>query len=160
MFTSVRCAVFALVLGVAASASPSAAQEAGTFVVVPDAPGGAVFTGCYRADPRLWDRHRLHFCLTQRGTYSVNGGGVSCDGRLSWRTRNNEILVSIQRTPCGNGVAWAAAEMTCRGGSLLGNIIGQILAPNVMPRLRTLRCTYFPSVAGYSDQQITARRTD
>ena len=131
-----------------------------TFVVVPDAPGGAIFTGCYRGDPRLWNQYRLRFCLTQRGNYWVDGGGISCDGRLTWRVRGSEILVSIQRTPCGRGVAWERAEMTCRGGSLLGTILGQILAPGSRPRLQTLRCTYHPSVRGYRDQQFTARRTD
>lgn len=150
--------IVAVLISTAGPIHRADAQEA--FVVVPDAPGGAIFTGCYRGDPRLWGQYRLRFCLTQRGNYWIDGGGISCDGRLTWRVRNSEILVSIQRTPCLNGVAWAAAEMTCRGGSLLGNILGQLLSPNLRPRLQTLRCTYHPSVRGYRDQQITARRTD
>lgn len=149
--------VFAAMILSSTPGHDALAQE--TFVVVPDAPGGAIFTGCYRGDPRLWGRYRLNFCLTRQGTYSVTGGGISCNGRVTWRTRRGEIIVTVERSRCGNGVAWERAEMTCRGGSILGNIIGQILAPNVMPSLQTLRCTYRPSVPGYSNQQITGRRT-
>ena len=148
----------AVLMLTAGSINRVAAQD--TFVVVPDAPGGATFTGCYRGDPRLWGQYRLHFCLNQRGNYWVDGAGLSCDGRLTWRTRNAEILITINRTSCGRGVAWERATMTCRGGSLIGAIIGQLLSPGSRPRLQTLRCTYHPTVRGYRDQQITARRTD
>lgn len=160
-FVSIARKIAALaILTVCAGPLPAAAQGFDTFVVVPDVPGGALFTGCYRANTRLWNQYRFDFCLTQRADYWATGGGLSCNGRLTWRARGRDILITVHRTTCGNGVAWAAAEMTCQGGSLLGNIIGSILNPSGRPSLRTLTCTYFPSVRGYANQRFTARRTD
>lgn len=153
----VRSALLSLALAFAAVATPAAAQM-DTFVLVPDIPGGGNgnFAGCYRANPRLWDRYRFQFCLNQHRSYWVNGAGVDCDGRLSWRTRGRDILVSIHRTSCGRGTAWAAAEMTCRGvWNPIGSIIGQIIG---IPVLQTLNCTYRPSVRGYPNFSFTGRR--
>jgi hypothetical protein len=156
LISIVRAVAVGLVVSLAAPLLPASAQM-DTFVVVPDAPGGSGnFAGCYRANLRLWNTYRFQFCLNQHRSYWVNGGGVDCDGRLSWRTRGRDILVSIHRTSCGRGSAWAAAEMTCRGTWSLAGIIGQIIG---VPMLQTLSCTYFPSVRGYSNWQFTARRT-
>lgn len=139
--------------------SPTYAQDASTRVIVPDAPGGALFTGCYQVQQRLYGPYRLTFCLEQRGTYTIRGGGVRCDGRLTWNARGRDINVQLRRTPCGNGVAWSGDRMTCRGAGLLPAFLARIIVPD-FPVLQTLRCTYTPSVSGERPTQITARRTN
>jgi hypothetical protein len=148
----------------ASMSAPAVGQE--PFVVVPDAPGGARVTGCYRADRDLFGPNRLTFCLERRGTYRVRGG-VHCDGTLTWNVNGNDITVNLNRTSCRNGVAWERARMACRAtGSLLGAIIGGVvreLAPRVpvpsRPSVSALRCTYMPSVRGYRDTTFIANRT-
>jgi hypothetical protein len=128
-----------------------AQQEPGARVIVPDLPGGAAFSGCYRVSQRLYGPYRMTFCLTQRGTYQVTGGGVTCNGRLDWRASGRDISVQLRRSSCGNGVAWSADRMNCRGSGLLGTILG-------IPALAGLRCTYTPGVRGERPMNITARR--
>lgn len=101
----------------------------------------------------------MSFCLEQRGTYTVRGGGVRCDGRLTWNARGRDINIQLKRTSCGNGVAWSADRMTCRGGNLLPAFLARIIVPD-LPVLQTLRCTYTPSVSSERPMQITARRID
>ena len=83
-----RMAAFrrAVVLALAGTSALRQSPEAG--VVVPDAPCGAL---CYRADRMLFGPYGLTFCLERRGTCAVRGGGLECDGRLSWRAA--EIMV-------------------------------------------------------------------
>ena len=139
--------------------SPVAAQDMNTRVIVPDAPGGALFTGCYQVQQRLYGPYRMTFCLEQRGTYTVRGGGVRCDGRLTWTASGRDISVKLRRTSCGNGVAWSADTMQCRGGGLLPAFLARIIVPD-FPVLQTLRCTYTPSVPREKPTTITARRVD
>ena len=88
----------------------------------------------------------------------VRGGGVSCDGRLTWRTSGRDILIDLQRASCGRGRAWERASIECRNqGGLLG-VIGRVIAGQ-SPRIRTLRCTYFPTVRGERPRSFTAMRT-
>lgn len=139
--------------------TPVYAEDMSTRVIVPDVPGGAVFTGCYRVQQRLYGPYRMTFCLEQRGTYQVTGGRVQCNGRLNWSARGRDININLQRTSCGNGVAWSADRMTCRGGNLLPAVLAKIIIPD-LPVLQTLRCTYTPSVKSEKPMQITARRID
>ena len=139
--------------------TPTYAQDMNTRVIVPDVPGGALFTGCYNVQQRLYGPYRMTFCLEQRGTYSVRGGGVRCNGRLNWSASGRDININLRRTSCGNGVAWSADRMTCRGGSLLPAFLARIIVPD-LPVLQTLRCTYTPSVSSERPMQITARRVD
>ena len=139
--------------------TPTYAQDMNTKVIVPDVPGGALFTGCYQVQQRLYGPYRMSFCLEQRGTYSVRGGGVRCDGRLTWSASGRDINIQLKRTSCGNGVAWSADRMTCRAGSLLPALLARIIVPD-LPVLQTLRCTYTPSVSHERPMQITARRID
>lgn len=139
--------------------TPTYAQDMNTRVIVPDVPGGALFTGCYQVQQRLYGPYRMSFCLEQRGTYSVRGGGVRCEGRLNWSAKGRDININLQRTSCGNGVAWSADRLTCRGGNLLPAFLARIIVPD-LPVLQTLRCTYTPSVRNEKPVQITARRTD
>ena len=76
-----------------ASFTPTYAQDMETRVIVPDVPGGALFTGCYQVQQRLYGPYRMTFCLEQRGTYTVRGGGVRCDGRLTWNARGRDINI-------------------------------------------------------------------
>lgn len=133
------------------------AQDVNSRVIVPDVPGGANFAGCYRVQGTLYGPYRMTFCLKQRGTYTVTGGGIRCDGRLNWTSNGRTIQINLRRTSCGNGVAWSADSMTCRPGGIFGGRVPFVVVPDV-PILQTLRCTYFPSVRGYPDKNIVARR--
>jgi hypothetical protein len=139
--------------------TPTYAQDVETRVIVPDAPGGALFTGCYQVQQRLYGPYRMTFCLEQRGTYTVRGGGVRCEGRLNWTAKGRDININLRRTSCGNGVAWSADKMSCRGAGLLPAFLARVIVPD-FPVLQTLRCTYTPSVKSEKPTQITARRID
>lgn len=143
----------------AACSVPSVAQEGiAPMVMVPDHPGGVSVNGCFRANETLFGPYRLTFCFDRRGTFQVRGGGAQCDGRMTWRTSGRDIFMDLSRTPCGRRQAWEAASVECRPfGNLLGNI-GRVVAGE-RPRLRTLRCTYHPSVRGVSRRTFTATRT-
>ncbi len=167
--TFARSAIVALLvtLSLAPTAMPVVAQDMNVTVIAPDAPGGARFTGCYNVAQRLYGPYRMTFCLEQRGTYTVTGGGVTCNGRLNWSASGREIYVDLSSTPCGNGVRWTADSMTCQGTSLfgsgvrgaIGNAIANVIAPNI-PTLSGLSCTYYPDARGQRPTAITARRTN
>ncbi|MDB5541936.1 MAG: hypothetical protein JWQ89_3663 [Devosia sp.] len=128
-------------------------------MIVPDAPDGALFTGCYQVQQRPYGPYRMNLCLEQRGTYTVRGGNVRCNGTLNWSGRGRDININLRRTSCGNGAAWRADRMTCRGAGLLPAFLARVIVPD-LPVLQTLRCTYTPSVASEKPTQITARRTN
>jgi hypothetical protein len=161
-------AAFALALSLAPLTTlPAAAQDMNATVIVPDAPGGARFTGCYSIAQRLYGPYRMDFCLEQRGSYNVRGGGVVCDGRLDWSASGRNINIDLRKSSCGNGVAWSADSMVCQGTTLfgggikgaIGNALAKVIVPNV-PTLTGLSCTYYPDARGKSPTQITARRTN
>jgi hypothetical protein len=153
-----RNVVFLLVAAFASAfAAPAfAAQDIETRVIVPDAPGGARFNGCWRATQDLFGPYRLTFCLERRGTYRIRGD-IRCDGTLNWDVSGRDIRVRLHRTSCGRGVAWERATMTCRGTSIRGTL-GRI-ARALVPELAELRCTYHPTVRGWRDRTFNARRT-
>jgi hypothetical protein len=130
--------------------SPSGAQEIEPFVIVPDHPQGIPLAGCFRANQQLFG-HNFSFCFTRPGSYSVRGGGVRCDGRMTWRG-GREIRAEIHRVSCGGGVAWERATMYCRPAGQNFGPIGRLL-------IRSLRCTYDPTVRGQSRRTFTASRT-
>jgi hypothetical protein len=144
---------------------PAVAQDMNATVIVPDAPGGARFSGCYNVAQRLYGPYRMTFCLEQRGSYTVTGGGVTCNGRLNWNASGRNIDIDLSRTSCGNGVAWSADSMTCQGTSLfgkgvagaIGGVLAKVIVPNV-PTLSGLSCTYYPDARGERPTDITARR--
>jgi hypothetical protein len=161
--TAVTC--LALVVGMA-PALPAIAQDMNATIIVPDAPGGARFTGCYTVSQRLYGPYKMDFCLQQRGTYTVRGGGVTCNGRLNWNAAGRTIDIDLTRTSCGNGVAWSADSMSCTGqglfggkgvGSAIGNALAKVIVPD-LPSVQSLNCTYYPNVRGERPTQITARR--
>src|SRR6201999_47882 len=100
-----------------------------TRVIVPDAPGGALVAGCYRVPERIYKSYHLSFCLERRGTYEVSGGGVYCNGKLNWTGKGSVVTVRLQRTSCGNGVAWSADTMTCRPNGLFSGILPRVIVP-------------------------------
>lgn len=124
-------------------------QEA--FVVVPDHPQGVPVNGCYGANRQLFGPYNFSFCLTRNGSYAVRGGGIACDGRLTWWTSGRNIHTQIHRTSCGQGLAWEAAEMDCQPA-------GRILGPIGRLFISSLRCTYHPSVRHQRSQTFTASR--
>jgi hypothetical protein len=149
-------------------ATPSLASEIEARVIVPDAPGGAVVSGCFRADRPLFGPHWLTMCLRNRGTYTVTGGGITCNGRLTWTANGRNIRINIRRQSCNRGVAWAAATVSCTGTGVVWGILdrlfnppgasGRVVVPNA-PAVRNLHCTYHPTVRGERDTFFIARRT-
>jgi hypothetical protein len=127
---------------------PTQAQE--PFVIVPDHPQGVPINGCYTANRQLFGPYRFSFCLVRPGSYSVRGGGVSCDGRLTWRASGRDIHADIHRVSCGGGLAWERARMDCRPVGILGIIGGASLS--------SLRCTYHPTVRHQRRQTFIANR--
>ncbi len=146
------------------AASAATAQDANTRVLVPDAPNGALVSGCFQADRNLYGQG-LTFCLERRGTYQISGNGVRCDGRLDWNVAGAQVNIDLRRQSCNRGVAWAAASITCRPQGLLDKILTDIfrkqnervLVPDV-PVVGALRCTYHPTVPGNRQQSFVAKR--
>jgi hypothetical protein len=134
-----------------ASPMPGPALGQDTFVVVPDHPQGIPVNGCYGANRQLFGPYNFSFCLNRPGSYTVRGGGIACDGRLTWRTSGRRILTEIHRTSCGGGLAWEQATMDCEPA-------GRILGPIGALFISTLRCTYHPSVRHQRRQTFTASR--
>jgi hypothetical protein len=161
----VLAGLLAIVASVAFGQTPEAR------VVVPDTPGGALVAGCYRADRVLFGPYRLTFCLERRGTYSVRGGGLACDGRLTWTASGSTVTIGLRRQSCGNGRAWAAAEIVCRPRSLVSLILEDLLrdlagedrrTPRVVipdrPTIGRLACSYYPTVPGVRSRDFFANR--
>lgn len=130
--------------------SPTTAQDIEPFVIVPDHPQGVPIRGCYGANQKLFG-HDFSFCFSRPGTYAVRGGGVRCDGRMTWRGGSRYIQTEIHRTSCGGGVAWERATMDCRPA-------GRVFGPIAQLVIRSLRCTYHPTVRGQSRRTFIANR--
>ncbi|MBS0124491.1 hypothetical protein [Thetidibacter halocola] len=164
------CAGFLFSLSLAVSAAD--AQDAR--VVVPDAPKGALISGCYRADRPLYGPYQLTFCVNRgrRGTYSVRGPQLACEGRLGWALANGMIVLELRRQSCNNNRAWAAAEIRCKPRGLLSVILddlirdltrgggdrGRVVVPD-RPTIGRLTCTYYPTVPGIGNRQFLANRS-
>lgn len=148
---------FLTAITLAGCVTPSLGQnDMAPLVMVPDHPGGISVNGCFRANETLFGPYRLTFCFDRRGTYSVRGGGASCEGRMDWWTSGRDIFMDLARTSCGRRQAWEAASVECRPLGFLGNI-GRVIVGDT-PRIRTLRCTYHPTVPGVSRRNFTATR--
>ena len=154
---------------------PTVAQDIDTFVLVPDGPqGGALVSGCFRADRDLYGPFRLTMCLQRTGTYQIRGGGIRCDGRLTWHASGRNVDIHLRRVSCNQGMAWARADVSCRAGTIFFDFFDRIfggsnsgggLSPFVLvpdtgnvAAVRTLNCTYHPSVPGERSKTFTARR--
>ncbi len=154
------------VLALCLLAAPAQAQNENALVMVPDGPSsGAVVAGCYGANQRLFG-YNFTMCLRNRGTYTLTGRGMHCEGRLNWRVSGRNSAIDIRRQSCGGGQAWEAASIDCTGRGLLRNALDRIFGsgpnPFVMvpdtPAVRTLHCTYFPTVRGVRPVNFTASR--
>lgn len=133
------------------------AAEADVRVVVPDVPGGVIVSNCYAAAGNIYDKYSFSFCLKHRGTYSVRGKGLRCDGRLNWSVSGIHINARLGRTSCGGGKAWSADSMSCRPSLLLGLIAG--LLKEKRPLLDNLVCDYTPARStGEKPISFVARR--
>ena len=120
-----------------------AAAEPDVRVVVPDVPGGVIVSNCYAAVGDIYGKYSFSFCLKHRGTYSVRGKGLRCDGRLNWGVSGVHVNAKLSRTSCGGGKAWSADSMSCRPSLLLGIIAG--LLKEKRPLLDNLVCDYTPA---------------
>lgn len=135
-----------------------------TRVVVPDKPGGGGggigLGGCYQVTERLYGPYTMSFCLSGRGTYKVRGGGLSCDGSLSWTTSGRNISIKLRRSTCGRGQAWSADSMSCTFVGFFGAVLPRVVVPDRpnIPGFGDLICTYTPSVHTYKPVRIRARR--
>ncbi|MBN9306316.1 MULTISPECIES: hypothetical protein [unclassified Devosia] len=123
--------------------SAASAVERDVRVAVPDVPGGVIVSNCYAAVGNIYDKYSFSFCLKHRGTYSVRGGGLRCDGRLNWNVAGVFVDVRLSRTSCNKGMAWTADTMTCRPSLVLGFIAG--LLKEKRPLLDNLVCEYTPA---------------
>ncbi|NKX43294.1 hypothetical protein [Roseicyclus persicicus] len=155
-------------------AGPSFAQDQAARVVVPGAPpGGAYVDGCYRVDRPLYGPYRIRLCFGNRGqgTYAVQGPQLTCEGRLTWRVAGDTVNLSLRRTSCNLGRAWAAAEVTCRPRGLVSVLLDELIReitgqgsgrPRVVvpdrPTVGRLTCTYYPTVAGAPIRPFFANR--
>lgn len=167
MFRTLKPAVLACV--VAGSAAFAQTDGPQSRVIVPDVPGGADPGGCYRADRDLYGPYRLSFCLQRKGFYAVRGGGIVCDGKLTWTTQGRDVRITLKRQSCNRGVAWAEGRITCRPRSALDIILselfgqrrtdaqGRVIVPDV-PKVKSFRCTYQPTVRGEPARSFVANR--
>lgn len=168
--TFLKAATLALILVLSGSVAVLA-QTPEARVVVPDAPGGAFVAGCYKADRTLYGPHWLTFCLERRGTYTVRGGGLVCDGRVNWNVSRGEVSITLRRQSCNRNLAWAEADIVCRPRGLVSALLDELLRellggksnkPRVVvpdrPTIGKLSCTYYPTVAGAGTREFFARR--
>ena len=152
-------AVVSFVFICCASLASAQTQDNSARVVVPDVPGGALVSGCYKADRNLYGPYRLTFCLQRKGIYAVRGDGLRCDGRLTWKTKGRDVAIALRRQSCNRNLAWAEASIICRPRNaldlLLDELLGQlnrsgdarVVVPD-NPTVGKLTCTYRPTVAG------------
>ena len=139
------------------TAGAASAQDADVRVIVPDVPGGVIVSNCYRAVGRIYGGYTFDFCLKRRGTYTVTGRNIRCEGRLDWDVRGATVDVKLRRTSCGRGVAWSADTMSCKPNLVLGLIAG--LLGQKRPLLDNLVCDYRPARgSGESPINFVARR--
>lgn len=141
VLTTLIAALTAIVLVLTAGAA--SAQDADVRVIVPDVPGGVIVSNCYRAVGRIYGGYTFDFCLKRRGTYTVTGRNVRCEGRLNFDVKGVYVNVQLRRTSCGRGVAWSADTLSCRPSLVLGLIAG--LLKQERPLLDNLICDYRPA---------------
>lgn len=157
-----RCLAALIFLLTSLVSGAALAQDANTRVFVPEAPNGAVVSGCYQADRSLYGAN-LSFCLERRGTYQARANNVRCEGRLNWSVSGRDVRIDLRRQSCTGNVAWAAASITCRPQGLLDKILTDIFGGAnkervLVPQINSLRCTYHPSVPGKREQTFVAKR--
>jgi hypothetical protein len=128
-------------------------------VAVPDRPGGdrRSAEGCFQIREGIHGPYKMSFCLDRRGSYRVVGGGLTCNGGLSWQQRRGTIEISLRRSQCGRQTAWTADRISCRDAEG-DRPRPRVAVPNRPQQINTLRCTYRPVERGYRNLQVTAFR--
>jgi hypothetical protein len=139
------------------------------------------FEGCYRVNQNLYGPYRMSFCLNRNGggSYQVTGGGLNCNGRLSWRDWAGDARIRLQYSWCGRATGWTADTLVCsmertqwppyqpgpvwpfnqpQGGQWNQPQIA-VPVPAPQPTAGNLRCSYYPAVRGYQPISVTAQRT-
>jgi hypothetical protein len=159
-----------ILLLLSANFASAQVQDDNARVVVPDVPGGARVSGCYKADRGLYGPNKLTFCLKRRGVYAVRSNRLSCDGRLTWSTRGRDVNINLRRQSCNRGLAWAEGNIVCRPRSALDLLLGNLLGPKPQsgsrervvvpddPTVAKLTCTYRPTVRGERSTSFFAIR--
>jgi hypothetical protein len=163
---SVGIAALSGIIALSGVAAPvyAAADGPSTKVVVPDKPGGGGggigLGGCYQVAERMYGPYSMSFCLSGRGSYKVTGGGLNCNGSLSWNTSGRNVSIKLRRSTCGRGQAWSADSMSCTVVGFFGAVLPRVVVPDRpgIPGFGDLNCTYTPSVKGYKPTRIRARR--
>lgn len=145
--TTVIIAVLGMSIGMSA-----ALAEPDVRVIVPDVPDGVIVSNCYRAVGRIYGKYTFDFCLKQRGTYKVVGGGVRCDGRLTWNVSGIYVQAQLRTTSCGGGEAWSADSFSCRPSIILSVL--SALTQQKRPLLDNLLCDYTPA-RGTGEKKIS-----
>jgi hypothetical protein len=153
------------------SASLATAQAVGegARVAVPDVPGGALVSGCYKADRNLYGPYRLTFCLQRKGIYAVRGDGLRCDGTLTWKTKGRDVNITFRRQSCNRGLVWAEANIVCRPRDALDLLLDELLdrlqrsgdkrlVVPANPFVAKLRCDYRSPIVGIRPTTFLAIR--
>lgn len=172
-----------LVAGFLAFSIVTAFAQAPQIAVPVPAPGGgqgAGYAGCYTIDQNLYGPYRMSFCLNGygSGSYQVTGGGLNCNGELSWRDQFGQARINLRYSWCGNRTGWTGDTLVCSaarqqwpqypagpnpGWPNAGGPQGgqwnqpQIAVPVPAPNTQSLNCTYYPAVRGYPATSVTAR---
>ncbi|MCW5696034.1 MAG: hypothetical protein KIS96_04770 [Bauldia sp.] len=139
------------------------------------------FAGSWQINQPIYGPYWVSFRLSQYGggSYQVQGGGLYCNGGLTWYQSGNQAVIQLQYTNCGGGIGWSADRMVCQftntysyqqqydprlGAGNAGP--ANIAVPNVAipvptppPSANQILCTYQPAVAGYQPISVLANRT-
>ena len=110
------CALMLTPLTVPAMAQDAPAAETEAPAAEPDETTGntkPVEGACYSANQTILGPYQLDFCLSRPGSYHAEGGDLSCEGRMSWRTAGRTILGHLHPTNCG-AVQFQGAQLDCR----------------------------------------------
>ncbi len=166
----------ALVAGALAAAPAFAQPRISPQIAVPSPGGGGGggfgYQGCYQVNGPIYGPYQFGFCLQQGGgSYTVVGGGLNCRGGLNWSRSGDGVQVNLYRSECGAGTAWTGDSLSCRTEGFPIPFPGAnqpriaVPSPNLpvpfpVPGGSTLRCTYYPTVAGYQAISVQARRTN
>ncbi len=133
---------------------------------------GNSYAGCYMIDQNLYGPYHMSFCLNGNGggSYQVTGGGLNCNGQLSWRDQYGEARINLRYSWCGHQTGWTGDTLVCSSARWQGpqypagpnpgwpNAQGpqggqwnqpQIAVPVPQPNTQSLNCTYYPAVRGY-----------
>jgi len=168
-------------LAAAHAAAPGDVPVPNIAIPVPQPVPVQSFVGGWQINQQLYGPYWMSFRLSQYGggSYQVQGGGLWCNGAVSWYQSGNQAVIQLHYTNCGGGVGWSADRLVCQftgnysyqqqydprygaGNAAPGNVPVPNIAipvPNPPPSANQIRCTYQPAVAGYQPISVLADRT-